>query len=99
MKKEMTLQVNSGRYTVSQTSIFASIKSCFLRSVPVVSLASFYSRLLEMHVTPLQTLHLLHAQLAFFLMLLPFEFSVLVRALFVLWFALSVCQCRRAGLK
>ena len=44
-------------------------------------------------------LHLLHAKMAFVLMVFPFPFSPFVRFLFLGWFALTMVQCRRAGLK
>ena len=68
MKKEMILpssSVRSGQYAASRPSVFAALKGYCLRSKAVHSLSAFYSRLLETRVTPLQTLHLLHAQLAF----------------------------------
>lgn len=102
MKKEMILtssSVRSGQYAASRPSVFAAFKGYCLRSKAVHSLSAFYSRLLETCVTPLQTLHLLHAQMAFVLMVFPFPFSPFVRFLFLGWFALTMVQCRRAGLK
>ena len=67
MKKEMILpssSVRSGQYAASRPSVFAALKGYCLRSKAVHSLSAFYSRLLETRVTPLQTLHLLHAQLS-----------------------------------
>ena len=78
MKKEMILpssSVRSGQYAASRPSVFAALKGYCLRSKAVHSLSAFYSRLLETRVTPLQTLHLLHAQLAFVLMVFPLPFS------------------------
>ena len=80
MKKEMILpssSVRSGQYAASRPSVFAALKGYCLRSKAVHSLSAFYSRLLETRVTPLQTLHLLHAQLAFVLMVFPLPFFVL----------------------
>ena len=97
MKKEMILpssSVRSGQYAASRPSVFAALKGYCLRSKAVHSLSAFYSRLLETRVTPLQTLHLLHAQLAFVLMVFPLPFSPFVRFLFLGWFALTVAQCR-----
>lgn len=59
-------------------------------------LADVYSRLLEERVTPRQTLHLVHAQLACFALLLtasaPWAFYVLELA----WTALAVKGCANA---
>ena len=82
MKKEMILpssSVRSGQYAASRPSVFAAFKGYCLRSKAVHSFSAFYSRLLETCVTPLQTLHLLHAQMAFVLMVFPFPFSPFVR--------------------
>ena len=102
MKKEMSLPVSvldCGRVSASRPSLFAAFKAFMLRSAPVLFLASFYGRLLEMRVTPRQALHLLHAQCAFFLLLLPLPFALWLRVIFLLWFALVLRQCRRAGLR
>lgn len=102
MKKEMTLPVSaldSGRVPAGRSSLFAAFKAFMLRSAPVLFLASFYGRLLEMRVTPLQALHLLHAQCAFFLLLFPLPFALWLRAIFLIWFASVLRQCHRAGLR
>mgnify|MGYP006964171774 CR=1 FL=1 len=89
MKKEMILpssSVRSGQYAASRPSVFAAFKGYCLRSKAVHSLSAFYSRLLETCVTPLQTLHLLHAQC-----FCPDGFSVPVFSFcpfFVLWVGL-----------
>lgn len=102
MKKEMTLPVSSlgcGCESSGRSSWLASFKAFCLGCAPVLFLSAFYSRLLEMRVTPRQTLHLLHAQCAFFVLLFPLPFSLWMRLLFLLWFVLSVRGCRRAGLR
>ena len=51
MKKEMSLPVSvldCGRVSASRPSLFAAFKAFMLRSAPVLFLASFYGRLLEM---------------------------------------------------
>ena len=98
-RNDSAVLFRSGQYAASRPSVFAALKGYCLRSKAVHSLSAFYSRLLETRVTPLQTLHLLHAQLAFVLMVFPLPFSPFVRFLFLGWFALTVAQCRRAGLK
>jgi hypothetical protein len=103
MKKEMTLRSTTlqvQKYSaVSRPFSLASVKHAILRSAKLVAVSHFYSRLLEMPVTPSQTLRLLHSQVAFLMMAFPVDFSLLVRTLMVLWFALTLVQCRRAGLK
>lgn len=102
MKKEMILSaspVQPASRTAMRLSVWTSLQARILRSAPLQSLSTFYSRLLEMHVTPLQTFRLLHAQLAFLALVFPCSFSVLVRFLFLGWFVLCVLRCRRCGLK
>lgn len=102
MKEEMMLQsvtLRPKKYECPRTSRLSVLKSLCLQSNLLTGLGRFYGRLLEMQVTPLQAFHLTHAQLAAFLMILPVECSPLVRALLVCWFALTVAQCRRSGLK
>lgn len=102
MKKEVILQstpVRSSQFSDVRISLFSTLKSFVLRSTVIMILSRFYTRLLEMRITPLQTFHLTHAQLAFFMMVFPVEMSVVVRSLLVLWFALTLLQCRRSGLK
>lgn len=102
MKKEMifpSAPVRDGRYGASRPSVFAAFKGCFLRGKAVRFLSVSYGRLLGTRVTPSQALRLLHAQLAFALMVFPLSLSPFVRFLSLGWFALTVAQCRRAGLK
>lgn len=102
MKKEMVFRpvsVSQEKYAASRSSLFPMLKDCVSGSAPVLFLARFYARLLDLPVSPLQALHLTHAQLAFFLMLFPVDFPVSARLLLLGWFAMTVLQCRRAGLK
>lgn len=101
MKKEVILQssqVRANNYSVQRVSLLSSIKSWFLSTALMLFLASFYGRVLECRISPLQAFHLTHAQCAFFLMVLPCELPILVRVLLVVWFALTVLQCRRSGI-
>lgn len=102
MKKEMILPVSpvqSGTYDVARSSVVAAFKSFCLNNACTLSLAAFYTRLLGLRVNPLQTLRLLHAQFAFVLMVFPLAFPPFVRFLLLCWFALTVWQCRRSGLR
>lgn len=102
MNKEIMLPVPSlhnERTHTYRSSVRTQFKSFFLHCAPLLFLSSLYSRLLEMHVTPCQTLHLLHAQLAFYAMIFPFTMSLWVRFLLLAWFVWTVILCRRAGLR
>ena len=102
MKKEMVLQRSVMVPGTSGCAYRASWHSCFMgwllgRSW-LIGLSSFYARLLEVRVSPLQALYLTHTQLAFFAMVFPIYMPLLVRFLFLLWFCLALIQCRKAGL-
>jgi hypothetical protein len=102
MKKEVILQSNplrAERYANVNISLFAAFKAYLLRSAILLFLSQLYSRILEMRITPLQAFHLTHAQVVFYLMIFPCNFPLLVRVLLMLWFFLTVLQCRHAGLK
>lgn len=101
MKKEMILQTATTRSSKNSFTWFAGWACCksILSSRRLMSLSRYYSRLLELPVTSLQTLYLLHAQLAFVCLVFPVECSLSIRVLFLVWFALSVLQCKCSGLK
>ena len=100
MKKDVILQTGSlQNASYEQVSLLAAFKAYILRSAVILFLSQLYSRILEMRITPLQAVHLTHAQLSFCMMIFPCELPVLVRVLLIVWFFLSVLQCRRSGIK
>lgn len=70
-----------------------SISDYVLQSRLVVTLSEWMSRILGEPVNSRQALHLLHAQFSFFVLLMLCGISVLVCALLLTWFVLSVWQC------
>ena len=58
--------------------------------------ADLFSRILGERVNVRQSLHLIHAQLAFCALILFGGLSALVAALLMCWFVLSVIQCVHA---
>lgn len=62
----------------------------------LVRLAHLYSAIMEQAISPLQTLYLLHVQLAFTLLIFPFSLSVLVRFIFLIWTVIALLLCRSA---
>lgn len=98
MKKEMTLSASAARqakFTGSFSATFAACRRWCARRRPVGCLSRCYTRLLGQSVSPLHTLRLLNAQLAFLLLVFPVPFSLAVRGLFLLWFGAALLQCRR----
>ncbi len=101
MKKHIALQpvaAPAGNFNLSFASLFHAFVERLTHLRPVVALTAVYSRLLEEDITPRQTLLLLQAQVAFFALAFPLAFSLALRLVFLLWFALSLVHCRRAGL-
>lgn len=76
---------------VTRTS--RSISDYVLECRLVVMLSVWMSRILGMPVNSRQALHLLHAQFSFFVLILLCGISVLVCALLLAWFVLSVWHC------
>ena len=64
---------------------------------PIVALAALYRRLLEEPVSPRHTLHLLNAQAAILAVIFPADFSLMLRAIFLLWMILALLGCRRSA--
>lgn len=83
-------------YTHTQRNNSMSLREAFLSSALMTWLTLWMSRIMERELTPMQCLHLLHAQLAFGALLLLGGTSALVATLLAVWFGLSVLQCARA---
>lgn len=101
MKKEMTMTTGHLRprpKTFRRQNHLSRCQTSQTDRRPLESLAHLYSRILEEKVTPPQALRLLHAQLAFLLLAFPCHLPILVRILFLVWFTVSLIQCRRAGI-
>lgn|SRR5574344_15881 len=96
MKKEATISANSIE-TKSVSEVLKSYKESARQ--PIVALSILYSKILEEKISVKQTLLLLNAQIAFVFTIFPMEFSLVLRALFIIWFATAVAQCKRSGLK
>lgn len=92
MKKNITLQANESNAMNIVNNIQMQLESS------VEGIANMYSILLGETVTSRQTLHLLNAQFAFLGIVLPVGMPILFHAASVVWFALALRSCRRAGL-
>ena len=85
MKKEMSLRI----------SLNERIKCCVNDFVP--ALANTLSHCVEEEISPAQTLRILHAIIAFTFLVFSYG-NVLFPVLFLIWFALTLVDCKRAGL-
>lgn len=85
MKKEMSLRI----------SLKQRIKFCV--NGWLETLAEAVSACLEEKVSPIQTLRILHAIVAFTVLVFSYGHALL-SVLFLVWFALTLVDCKRAGL-
>lgn len=85
MKKEISLRL----------SLQERIKYCVNRSA--VTLAAALSACVDEEVSPTQALRILHVVVAFTFLVFSYG-NVLFSVLFLAWFALTLLDCRRAGL-
>ena len=96
MKKEMMMTADAA----DTKNILDSIRSYAERAKqPIVMLSIYYSKILEEKISVKQTLLLLNAQISFVLAIFPANFSLILRFLFMVWFATAVVQCKRSGLR
>ena len=84
MKKEMSLRI----------SLKEQVKSCVKCWSEV--LADKLSDCIEEKVTPGQALRILHAMIAFTVLVFSCG-SALLSVIFLIWFALTLLDCKRAG--
>ncbi len=84
MKKEMLLRI----------SLKERIKCCVKGWVETLS--DMLSSCLEEEVTPSQALRILHAVVAFTVLVFSYG-NVFFSVLFLIWFALTLIDCKRAG--
>ena len=84
MKKEMSLRI----------SLKEQVKCCVTGWSEV--LADKLSECIEEKVTPGQALRILHAMIAFTVLVFSCG-SALLSVIFLIWFALTLLDCKRAG--
>ena len=85
MKKEMSLRISLKE------------RLCLCAEGWSESLASAMSSCLEEKVSPVQALRILHAVVAFTVLVFSCTHAVL-SVMFLIWFVLTLLDCRRAGL-
>ncbi|MBR4643849.1 MAG: hypothetical protein IKO73_01640 [Bacteroidaceae bacterium] len=81
--------------TLNEISAKKSVRASLLQSNAVLRMARFFSKVSGEKVSPRRALHMLNAQLSFVGVILFGGFSLIVGALTVSWFALSVYQCSK----
>lgn len=86
MKKEMALRI----------SLMERMKMYALSSV--APLARVLSDVVEEEISAEKTLRMLHAVIAFTALVFSYGHA-LISVLFLIWFALTLRDCKRAGLK
>ena len=85
MKKEMSLRI----------SLNERIKCCV--NDFVTALANALSHCVEEEISPVQTLRILYAVIAFTFLVFSYG-NVLFSVFFLIWFALTLVDCKRSGL-
>lgn len=87
MKKEITLRRSFADY----------VKTAVMNRV--APFAKFLSSLVEEEISPFQALLVIQAVCSFTALVFSVYVPLLLRLFLLGWFALSVWQCRRSGLK
>lgn len=91
---ESQLVASNGQGKISASTL----KDKILSSVLLKNISELFSMIVEEKISPLQTLHLLHAMFALIFVVFPVEMSFVLRLLFIGWFALTLLQCKQSGL-
>lgn len=104
MKNQLCLDQSSEERTARQittsfTNLRISIRNIILHSDLLRHIADFYTLLLETSINEVQSLHIIHAQIAFASMIFPIEFSPFVRAVFFIWFVITLLICKKNDIK
>ena len=87
---------------VCQNSIFRTLALSRLRISSLrmaVTIASFFSSILEEKVSPVQALCLINLMLALLMTVFPVSMPLLLRALFIVWLGIALRVCRQSGIK
>lgn len=89
LKKEVSLDTPLTSRRPTYSSLFSLLSS----SNWLQGLTGLYSDLLGERITPVQTLHLLHVQTAFAVLLLPVDISLPLRFILLLWTIVAALSC------
>ncbi len=90
MKSQILIQTSE---MSTCTNLMSNLKDRILNARVLVKISNLFSCILERNVSSLLTLHLLHSQLAFALLILLGGISVYACLLLLMWFALATWQC------
>lgn len=90
--KDMTTTCTNNEISVRRSPMAVIVDSC-----PVTALAKCFAVMLEKPVSNVEALCILNALVSFASLLLFSWASLSVACLLLLWFAVSVCQCRRVS--
>lgn len=87
MEKQMILTANAGSYR-KMSEIYRTVVNKM--DTPLRLLTAYYSSVLGHEIDRRRTLRLLEVQLAFFVFILPADYSLLLRAIAFIWFLVAV---------
>lgn len=92
MEKQMILTTDAGTRKRASEIIRKAVKKL---DAPLIMLGKYYSYVLEHEVDMRQTKVLTEVQAAFFLFIMPADYSLLLRAAACAWFIVTLRRCRR----
>lgn len=99
MEKQMTLSTNSNTMNKLNGIAFGAVSMADAArnalSAPLRLLGRYYSAVLERPVSMAATKALTTTQLAFFLTVLPADYSLVLRFAACAWFVKSLLRCRK----
>ncbi len=99
MEKDFILTMSEGRSAIERENAKSVVKKMTRKMMmPVDWLGKYYSHVLEKPIGRSQTLRLIETQIAFALGVIPTECPLLLRGIFIGWFAWSVWKCKKAGI-
>ena len=90
MEKNLTVNM-----TLAQSAVMRVEQMVQRAGNAVMPLTRYYSEILERQLDSRQTLHLVHAQLAFFFAAFPVDGPLTLRAAAGLWFWWAVRKCKK----
>ena len=98
MKTQVTTFASLTHTTVAPLMAITSLSRRLAETDCLQNLSELFSAVLEEDVSPMQTLCLLNSVLSLFMVVFPIGIPFLLRILFLVWFVLSLLQCRQAAM-
>lgn len=102
MKKQVTTSAQAVQTGVNNLTVGnrtnQSVAERIAETDFIQSMSELFSAVMEENVTPMQTLCLLNSVLAGLMLIFTACVPMMVRLIFLVWFGISLLQCRQAGM-